>query len=164
MIVEIDIFEDLPTDASRPPHEDDEGLHVYGYQDVSLVHREGTQEFIPWDEAKAGSNPVFLGPWSQGGTIQEDTRSLRQGGVGPRGLASSSGAEAGLDVVRSSARASPPSSQQPGASGPPRVTWRRACASPGEVHRDGDARISACQSALLAPSTVWHRVGPRCQP
>ena len=78
MIVEIDIFEDLPTDASRPPHEDDEGLHVYGYQDVSLVHREGTQEFIPWDEAKAGSNPVFLGPWSQGGTIQEDTRSLLQ--------------------------------------------------------------------------------------
>jgi cytochrome P450 len=77
-IVEIDIFEDLPTDASRPPHEDDEGLHVYGYQDVSLVHREGTQEFIPWDEAKAGSNPVFLGPWSQGGTIQEDTRSLLQ--------------------------------------------------------------------------------------
>lgn len=78
MIVEIDIFEDLPTDASRPPHEDDEGLHVYGYQDVSLVHREGTQEFIPWDEAKVGSNPVFLGPWSQGGKIQEDTRSLLQ--------------------------------------------------------------------------------------
>jgi hypothetical protein len=61
MIVEIDIFEDLPTDASRPPHADDEGLHIYGYQDVSLVHREGTQEFIPWDDAKAGSNPVFLG-------------------------------------------------------------------------------------------------------
>jgi hypothetical protein len=26
--VEIDIFADLPTDAARPPHEDDEGMHV----------------------------------------------------------------------------------------------------------------------------------------
>lgn len=84
MIVEFDIFEDLPTDPSQAPHEDDEGLHVYGYNDVSVVHREGTQEFIPWDEAKAGSNPVFLGPWAQGGRIQEDTRSLLQSAMPTR--------------------------------------------------------------------------------
>jgi cytochrome P450 len=82
--VAIDIFEDLPTDSSTVPHEDAEGLHVYGYDDVSLVHREGTQEFIPWDEAKAGSNPVFLGPWAQGGRIQEDTRALLQGAMPAR--------------------------------------------------------------------------------
>jgi cytochrome P450 len=76
--MEIDIFADLPTDASRPPHENDEGMHVYGYQDVTLAQRECTHEFIPWDEAKARSNPVFLGPWAQGGKIQEDTRALLQ--------------------------------------------------------------------------------------
>lgn len=86
-MVEIDLFADLPTDSSRPPHEDYEGLHVYGYEDVSLALRECTHEFIPWDEAKASSNPVFLGPWSQGGKIQEDTRALMQWAMPARVMA-----------------------------------------------------------------------------